>query len=184
MKFVKEIELKYDDLRACALFKAKQDVRFYLCGVYVGGGMVAATNGHTLLICDEPEAKDLDLIIPAEAIKSIIAKVGTKPMLSTIELKQTDSGYWLLKHFNSLELFLPVEGKYPDVKRVDIPKPEKYTAESFPQFDFGYLSDFRKVAQIYGTKASQPKLFPTTANDRCYVEIDERVHGVLMPLRT
>ena len=186
MKFKKTIELQYSDLRACALFKASNDVRFYLCGIHIGDGAVVATNGHTLLVCDEPNADGMDLIIPADAIASIIKKVGTRHNIKSILLHEIeDSEFWLLQHVNgSYELFKPLDGKYPAWKRVDIPKPEKYTAESFPQFNFDYLNDFLKVAKIYGNVISQPKLFPTTVNERCYVEIDDRVHGIIMPMRT
>ena len=184
MKFKKTIELQYNDLRACALFKASNDVRFYLCGIHIGDGAVVATNGHTLLVCYEPNADGVDLIIPADAIASIIKKVGTRPNIKSILLHQIeDSEFWLLQHVNgSYELFKPLDGKYPEWKRVDMPKPEKYTAESFPQFNFDYLNDFLKVAKIYSIY--QPKLFPTTENERCYVEIDDRVHGIIMPMRT
>lgn len=185
MEFLNTIELNYNDLRACNLFRATNDVRFYLCGVYVGQGGVVATDGHRLLVCDEPEAESLDLIIPGEVIKSLIAKVGRNPKIKKVLLHQVkDSKYWLLDHIGSYELFIPIDGKFPEWKRVDMPKPEKYTAESFPQFNFDYLNDFLKVARIYGNVISQPKLFPTTASERCYVEINERVHGVIMPMRT
>lgn len=50
MEFKKTIELQYDNLKATALCKAKNDVRFYLTGIYIGDGFVAATNGHMALI--------------------------------------------------------------------------------------------------------------------------------------
>lgn len=177
-------ELQYKDLQASMLFTANQDVRFYLMGVYVGKGVVAATNGHALILCDEPEAKDLDLIIPKYIIKSLCTKVGKKPNIQTVLLHDVGGGFWLLQHAgsDSYELFKPIDGKFPDIKRVDIPKPEKYTAESFPDFDFDYLNLFLKACRVYNGY-SHPKLFPTTENDRCYVEIDDRVHGVLMPRR-
>ena len=185
MKIKKTVELQYKDLQACSLFKASNDVRFYLCGVYVGDGAVVATNGHTMLICDDPNAADLDLIIPKETIDSLLRKVGKRPKFTTVQLHQLEDGFWLLEHIGSYELFKPVDSKYPAWRRVDMKKPKKYTAESFPQFNFDYLNDFKKVAHIYsGNTVAQPKLFPTTANDRCYVEINDRVHGVIMPLRT
>lgn len=76
MKFIKTLELQYKNIKAAALFKASRDVRFYLCGVYIGDGFIASTNGHAALICDEPETVGMDLIIPAETINSLIKKVG------------------------------------------------------------------------------------------------------------
>lgn len=187
MKFKKTVELQYQDLQSCALFKASNDVRFYLCGVYVGAGAIVATNGHTMLLCDEPEVIDLDLIIPKEAIDYFIRKVGKNPKVKKVSLRQIDE-YWMLKHINqhgheSIEVFYPVTGKFPDFKRVDIPKPEQYAAKNFPRFNFDYLGLFRKAAVMHGGVADQPTLMPTSVEGSCYVEINDRVHGIIMPMR-
>ena len=183
MEFKETFELDYADLQACSLFKATSDVRFYLMGVYVGGGIIAATNGHCCLICNVPEVDGLDLIIPAESINSLIRKVGKKPRIKTVLLHKLDDGYWLLDHVGSYELFKPIDGKFPNVKRVDIPKPEKYPDAGFPQFNFDYLRDFQKAADAYLGRGAMPKLFPTSLNGVCYVEINDRVHGLIMPLK-
>ncbi len=181
MKYLRTIELKYADLKAAALCKAKQDVRFYLCGVFVGKGVVAATNGHILLICEEPEAADIELIIPAEAIDSLVRKGGSKPKNSTVLLHELEDGLWLFNHAGTWELFRPVEGKYPSFERVDIKKPESFDGQQYPQFNFDYLVTFNKIAKIYGK--TFPALHPTTEKDSAYIEINDRVHGVIMPLR-
>ena len=60
MKFLKTIELQYGDLKAASLCKAKNDVRFYLCGIYLGDGFISATNGHVALIINEENLNGFD----------------------------------------------------------------------------------------------------------------------------
>lgn len=186
MKFIKTIELTYAHLKACDLFKAHRDVRFYLCGVQVGNGFMSATNGHCLLRCVEPEATGLEVIIPAEAIKSFLTKVGNKPNITTFFLHQIDKEFWLLEHPNgSYELFKPIDGKYPDVGRVDLKKPTETSLKYFPSFDFDYLAKFKKAAAIVNNSVvANPTLYPTSESGSCYVEISDEVHGVIMPMRT
>lgn len=182
MDFKKTIELQYNNIKATALCSAKRDVRFYLCGIYVGDGFIASTNGHILLICEETEATGMELIIPSEAIASLIKKVGNNPMHETVFLHQIDDEFWCLEHTGSYELFRPVEGKYPDIKRVDIAKPTNIQFKEYPRFNFEYLNIFQKVAKIYNVYS--PQIYPTTENDRAFVEIKDDVHGVLMPMRS
>ncbi len=172
MNFIKTIELQYKNLKAAALFKAKRDVRFYLCAVYVGNGFIASTNGHVMLICEELEASGMDMIIPAEAVDSLIKKVGNHPLTKTTKLHQVDDEFWLLDHNGAYELFKPVNGKYPDIKKVDIAKPTEIQFKDYPRFNLEYLSLFQKAAQIYRTEF--PTIYPTTEKDRAYVEITKR----------
>lgn len=181
MEFKKTIELQYKNIQAAALCKAKFDVRFYLCGIYVGDGFLASTNGHILLMCDEQDTKGMDLIIPSEAIDSLIKKVGKNPMMKTVYLHQFDDEHWLLQHNSSYELFKPVGGKFPDIKRVDLEKPTDIQFKEYPRFNLEYLNIFQKVAKIFNV--SFPYIYPTTENDRAFIEINDDVHGVLMPCR-
>ena len=182
MKFLKSIELQYDELKALSLCKAKQDVRFYLCGIYIGDGLMASTNGHIALVVDSPETSGMDLIIPAETIDSLVKKVGNNPMMKTVDLHQLEDGFWLLDHDGSYELFKPIEGKFPDIKRIDIKKPEKITFTDYPSFDINYLSVFLKAGKALGLNTS-PQIFPTTEKEVAYVELNDRAHGLLMPRR-
>lgn len=184
MEFIKTVEIDYKHLRACALFKAHMDVRFYLCGVAIRNGQMCATNGHVLLVCDEPETVGIDVIIPSETIKSILGKLGTK-FKGKINLHQIDDEFWMLSWGNLYELFKPVDGKYPAIEKVDLKKPESTKIEYFPVFDFDYLIKFKKAMEIVtGFKVGSPRLYPTSTNGACYVEIDEFVHGVIMPMKS
>ncbi|EZQ12099.1 hypothetical protein [Acinetobacter sp. Ver3] len=183
MKFKNSYPILYKDLQACLIFTAKQDVRFYLKGVYVGKGIISATHGHAALICDAPESEEIDLIIPRESIASLIRKLGKSERIDYVNLHEISEEFWLLQYSDAFELFRPINGKFPDVKKIDFQKPERYTAEEFPTFNFDYLMDFRKAAAIY-MKFIAPKIYPTSVNGTAYIEINDRVHGLLMPART
>lgn len=181
MNFKKTIELKHKNLKAASLCKAKNDVRYYLTGIYVGDGFVASTNGFLALICDESDSVGMDLIIPGESIDSLIRKVGNKTRIETTLLHQIDDEFWCMSHAGHFEMFRPIEGKYPDIKRVDIPKPTEIQFKFYPKFNLEYLSIFQKVAKVY--KQAFPSFYPTTENHSAYVEITSDVHGILMPCR-
>lgn len=181
MNFINEFGIKYSHLKAAAQFTAKLDVRFYLMGVLVKDGMIAATNGHAALICDAPEVPDVELIIPRETVESLIKKVGNKPREDVLRLRQIDDEFWLIDWQNeSFEFFRPVPGKFPDIKRVDISKPTEPPKE-FAQWDLNYISAFIKVTKILGI--TYPLFYPTGKNTSTYVELNDEVHGILMPIR-
>lgn len=181
MKFKKEFEISYSHLRAAFLFSAKIDVRFYLMGVLIKDGMIAATNGHAALICDAPNVPNVELIIPRETVDSIIKKVGNKPRKDVLTIRQIDDEFWLIDwQDNSFELFRPVDGKFPDIKRVDIQKPSEPPKE-FVQFNLEYIQTFMKAAKVLNI--AYPLFYPTGANTTSYVELTNDVHGILMPIR-
>lgn len=181
MEFKKTIELQFDNLKATALCKAKSDVRYYLTGIYVGDGFVASTNGHMALLCNEPDSVGMDVIIPGDAIDSLIRKVGNKSKIKTTLLHQIDDEFWCLNHGGNFEMFRLVEGKYPNIKRVDIPKPTNIQFKDYPRFDLTYLGIFQKVAKVF--RQGYPIIYPTTETNSAYVEITNDVHGILMPCR-
>lgn len=182
MKYIKSIEVQYSHLKAASLCKAKSDVRFYLCGIYIGDGFIAATNGHIALIANEESTKGMDLLIPAETIESMVRKVGNNPLIKTINVHQIDDEFWVLENNGSYELFKPMSGKFPDIKRIDIEKPKDINFKEYPSFDFAYLGLFLKVGKVLGLRES-PNIYPTTEKDSAYVELTSEVHGLLMPRR-
>lgn len=182
MNFLETVEIKYCDLKAASLCKAKNDVRFYLCGVYLGDGFIASTNGHVGLLIDEENLKGFDLIIPSETIDSLIKKVGNTPILKNVNLHKLEDGFWLIDHNGSYELFKPIDGKFPDIKKIDIEKPTNIQFKEYPSFDFVYLNLFLKVNKALGFNTS-PRIYPTTERTTAYVELTDKAHGLLMPKR-
>jgi DNA polymerase-3 subunit beta len=181
MKFKKQVKLSYKHLQATSLFAASMDVRFYLMGVLVKDGMIAATNGHCALICEAPEVKNMEIIIPIATVKAFIRKVGNHPKVKTVTLSQIDKEFWLLDYENGMfEFFRPVEGKFPDISRVDIPKPTEPPKE-FVQWNLEYVGQFMKCSKILN--CLYPRFYPSGATTSTYVEFVDGVHGLLMPLR-
>ncbi|MDM1019665.1 hypothetical protein QSV37_04980 [Acinetobacter sp. VNK23] len=181
MEFLKQVTVKYSHLQAALPFAAKQDVRFYLTGVLVKDGLIAATNGHCALICDANEVNDMEIIIPRIAIESLIKKLGKKPMYDSVTISQIDKDFWLMDYMNDVfEMFKPIDGKFPDIARVDITKPVAAPNE-FVHWNLDYMHIFMKCAKTL--KVLYPKFFPTAHNKATYVELCEDAHGILMPLR-
>lgn len=181
MEFLKQVSVKYSHLQAALLFAAKIDVRFYLTGVLVKDGMVAATNGHCALICNSDDVSGMEIIIPRIAIESLIKKLGKNPMQDVITISQIDKEFWLMDYKNDVfEMFKPIDGKFPDISRVDIAKPSEAPKE-FVHWNLDYLHMFMKCAKTL--KVLYPKFFPTAHDKSTYVELNEEVHGILMPIR-
>ena len=72
---LKRVSNQVQPFKSSLLVCRKNDVRFYLVGVLVKDRMIAATNGHSLLICDSPDVPDVEIIIPRDAIDSLIKKL-------------------------------------------------------------------------------------------------------------
>lgn len=181
MEFLKQVTVKYSHLQAALPFAAKNDVRFYLTGVLVNDGMIAATNGHAALVCDSDDAQGLEIIIPRLAIESLIKKLGKNPMHDVITISRIDKEFWLMDYKNDVfEMFKPIDGKFPDIKRVDVKKPTQ-PPSGFVHYNFEYINIFLKCAKTL--KVAFPKFFPSDASKAVYVELSEDAHGILMPLR-
>lgn len=112
------IELKTAYLKAMLCAAAKEDVRYYLEGVYFVGGdnkvLAYSTDGHQLLrwiICEDYEGSDFSYIINRRCIKDAIkTKYSVHLQASTGDLvcaKDED-----FRTFRGL-----IDGKFPDVKR-------------------------------------------------------------------
>lgn len=181
MEFIKQVTVKYSHLQAALTFAAKNDVRFYLTGVQVKDGMIAATNGHAAIICDSDDAQDLEIIIPRIAIESLIKKLGKKPIYDLINISQVDEEFWLMDYMDDVfEIFKPIDGKFPDIKRVDISKPTQPPTQ-FVHYNFEYINLFLKCAKTLNV--AFPKFYPSETGKAVYVELCDDAHGILMPLR-
>jgi len=183
MKKTKEIFFNYDYLRATVIHTAKQDVRFYLRGVYIGDGYMAATCGHKLIVIEDDCFNGCDFIIPRENIEFFIKKNGNNPMSKEVCLTILDNGFNLLSLLGNYEYFKFIDGKFPNISRVDISRPEK--SEGHPMFNIGYLADFLKSYKILNGKNHMEGLniLSRGETNSAYIDISENAHGVLMPMR-
>jgi DNA polymerase-3 subunit beta len=126
-----------EQLQALLMFAAKNDVRFYLKGIYSDpSGYLVATDGHRILYIKTGEP-GLDVIIPREAAEAAVkmAKKGQE-----IPLTKTSIGPIT---------YTPVDGRYPDWRRV-IPGNDNLEATPQCLFEWQYLIDAEKAFKLMG----------------------------------
>ena len=173
---------RYKYLRAAVIHTAKQDVRFYLCGVYLGDGFICATNGHTMIMIED-DILGLGLIIPRDTILSLVKKIGTRRDHElSIEIK--DDGFGLISCAGEFEYFKFIDGKFPDLKRVDVQEPAEPVA-CWNTYNADYVKNFQKSLHIlHGSSHGSPMIKQTGENTSAYVCLTDNAHGILMPMRT
>ena len=101
-------------LKAVMMAAAKKDVRYYLNGVMVRNGELAATNGHmALLIKSESIKSDGEYIIDNDTLKMIVA--SKKGIKGDSRIEVVDGAFII----GGNKIFIaPLDGKFPDVNRV------------------------------------------------------------------
>lgn len=187
-----QIEVPMQVLDAATICASKNDVRFYLNGVAIDKGHVVSTDGSRAFACKIDELdENLSLIIPTEAIKAFIKKVPSKNRkghcVISLDLKAKQgkiSNFPLQVH----ELFIPIDGKYPDWQRI-FPRsaPSEYQGH-YPTFNWAYLADFQKVHKALGGNGIQVGLRPQSVSEAALVDFDgtlfdQHAKAVIMPLR-
>lgn len=132
-------------LESSHLFRAKQDVRYYINGVcFMPGGKLAATDGHRLFMGSHENELTENAIVSIE--KSPVKKYDHA-------ICDTETG--LVEFFDEFErrvgvaLCQLVDGRYPDVERI---MPKETNAVDRIGFNAGYLSDVEKCAKLFNSK--------------------------------
>lgn len=176
-------------LKALLRIAPKQDIRYYLCGVFIEATTthttMVATDGHRLLVLrkrvENAIEKSIKFILAREIVENIV-RFNLKTMTS-IELWQEDKNKWstcLTKMNCSTIQFGVIEAEYPDYRRVI---PEKVSGEA-GCFNADYLSDFKKIASDIGN-LGQPTLLQN-GGDRCAVVLfgsNPDCFGIVMPMK-
>lgn len=162
-------------LAAVSRCMADRDVRYYLNGLFVevsgSEARLVATNGHILAAARFTLADPnlFSLIVPAETIKQAIAG-----KCETVALEMNALGDYLLAG----QRFTPVEGKFPEYRRVF---PARVTGEAAPGFDPNYVAAFAKAGKDLGSR--EGPIFRQNGTGGTVVHfynVDDFV-GVLMP---
>lgn len=167
-------EFPRDYLAAAACCAAAKDIRYYLNGVLVESlpseTRIAATTGQIAGVArySRANADRFELIIPLATVM--------------LALKMPRTFLSLAKHGDQWSLagiaFTPIEGKFPDYRRVI---PDKTSGESAPGFSPELLNVFAKVGKALKIK-SHP-IVRTNGKDAALVHFyafDDFI-GVLMP---
>lgn len=119
------------------MLAAKKDVRYYLNGVMVRNGEIAATNGHRLLLIKSQRIKsDGEYIIDNDTLNMIVK--SHKGIKGSSRVEVVDS---MTTTGSSKIRITPVDGKFPDVNRV-IPQE---TSGEIAHFNYEYLLACQKA---------------------------------------
>ncbi|WP_042299007.1 DNA polymerase III subunit beta [Paraburkholderia kururiensis] len=134
--------------KALQIIAPRDDIRYYLNGVYVeakaGETRLVATDGHRLAVyrieCnnDVPDGQAVSLIVPNSVIERLRVS-RTSP--DEVEIGWLDDGRAYVSHDDVRIAFTPTEGKFPDYRKV-IPRTFTNTPGNYNP---SYLADFQKV---------------------------------------
>ena len=166
-------------LKAVMLAAAKKDVRYYLNGVMVRNGEMAATNGHMLLIIKSDSIKsDGEYIIDNDTLKMIVT--AHKGIKGGNRVEVVDS--MTITGKGKIHI-TPVDGKFPDINRV-IPQE---TSGEIANFNYEYLLACQKANEEFlDRKNVYIKMQHNGQSGAKFESEDEdgnKLVGVVMPVR-
>ena len=149
--------MKLKDLRlAITATPKKPAMRYYLNGINITQTHVSGSNGHVLCHIntynnDIPEDHD-NIIIPTETIKALLKKVGTKHGNLECNIALIN-GQYQLQCMNEIEVFTPIDHKYPEFKKIIEPLKlndhDKNLNSICHQFDWSYVAAASAALCIY-----------------------------------
>lgn len=189
-----EIEIPMQLLDAALICTAKNDVRFYLCGIALDDGHIVATDGHRGFAC-EIKALNKDtpqIILPAEAVRYFLKKIRpvdrSEDCILKVDFKNKKGE---LRFVDSVESFSLIDAKYPEWQRI-FPNRlvDGVNNDDYPQFNWNYLTDFQKVQKALGGSGKEGgvMLYPTGKNTAAVIGFEKtgfnHAKGVVMPLRS
>ena len=166
-------------LKAVMLAAAKNDVRYYLNGVMVRNGELAATNGHmALLIKSESIKSDGEYIIDNDTLKMVVT--SHKGIKGDNRIEVIDG---VVTTGKSKVHITPVDGKFPNIHRVI---PQDPTGE-IAHFNYEYLLNCQKAnGDFLERKYAHIKLQHNGQAGAKFESEDEdgnKLIGVVMPVR-
>ena len=178
-------------LAAAALTASSEETRYYLCGVLVEieprAVTYVATDGHRLFAHREDlAAGDEDntllghFIVPTKSCRAI--KLGKKAFTDQAVLTRGEEGGLFLTHLGERHYFKPVDGEFPDWRRV---MPRK-GGEAYAHFDGKLVASFSAIAAALGDDNGVPRICPMDANSPALVVFhgrEDTTFGVIMPMR-
>lgn len=169
----------------------KEETRPYLKGVFVEVSKdrvhLTATNGYILLSAfieaptEMEEEESTRFIIPSKAIEQIKAKRDC-----SLEIKYNKGADIIeLVNSDSTQLVKPVEGTYPDWRRVIPHKPNEGELGIYDNFNWEYLAMIQKAAKHICTRKKFITIGGYESGQAHYISIpsDHKVFGVIMPMR-
>lgn len=178
---MEKISILAKDLKAAALFAAKNDIRYYLNAVQLevydsGATKLIATNGHFCGVVSRGKYVARDTVrfvalMPASGIELLL-----KTKLASFEFEfEADA----CRCVNAGITFNQVDEKFPDWRRVVCVAAEN---ESVAQFDATYLLAIEKAAKLLGD--GDAVISHRGKNAAPFHTAEGVLRGVIMPMRT
>lgn len=175
-------------LKAALVIAAKGDIRYYLNAVKVEIGVretrYVGCDGHKLILLRadviDPKVQQApaDILIPREAIELAVREKFHEPTLGVPLLYDAENPTAEAR-LGSV-FFKPVEGKYPDYRKV-IPK---QASGERGAFNPAYLMHFHKAASIAFGNRAMPQIWQNGSAGALVLDSgNPDFVGVVMPMR-
>jgi DNA polymerase-3 subunit beta len=183
-----QFSIKQSQLKAMLNLAAKQDIRFYLCGVFVEFNQTTtrliATDGHKLGVLNYPSQDNQgagSLIIPREVIENLPKATRSFDPELTITSEDKE-GFWKISAAGTQTIFGQIDGRFPDYRRVCNFK----TSGEAASFNYEYLVQFLKVQHaLGGSKTCTVNLYQNgTSGALVTLAGVDNFAGVIMPMRS
>jgi DNA polymerase-3 subunit beta len=178
------VQFDFRALKAAALCASNEETRYYLKGVFVefndAGLLTVATDGHRLLVArphysvEMPNQPHFGIIIPLDVIARL--KISRNQNYGDLVC---EAGAWRLAYDGLSIGFKPVDGTFPDWRRV---VPREISGET-AQFNPAYMVDFAKAAKAMGGDARPTIGYNGEGPALITLQADIEAFGVLMPYR-
>lgn len=187
-----QIPINVKHLKAVALFSAVNDIRYYLNGVLIevlpNAVRIVATDGNLMAIAHHEVKHAIppcQFIIPSSAVATAIKSTGKA--CEFIFGEPADANYIAqvvtpcVLHAGDTDVrFTPVDGKFPDYRRVF---PDKCSGD-VGHFNPEYIMRFQKAAMVYNKNRLACVTIEHNGNGPAIVHgVDEEFCGVIMPMR-
>ena len=182
------ITINKSALKAASRFAAKSDIRYYLVGVYVEANetetRLIATDGNTMLIhrMKAENTHSWSGIVPLDTVQAILkhkSPYEKKGNHLPIELSECGGTEGRIDYAGQAFVFRPVDGKFPDYRRVI---PQSITGEPAcyqPQ----YLQRIQDAAYDLGNAKEGGFGMGYNGNSAAVCPINDDCVAIVMPLR-
>ncbi len=146
---MENFKLDARQVKSAMVMQAKNDIRYYLNGLLIGGKKIVATDGHRMIVVDSEDATFDPTIfaikgaLPSSAVKCEFVFIGEDHgVVTCVNSKGQD--------MDKVIKFAIVEGRFPNYERV-IPTGEcgEYSEIAF---NLEYMADIAKSAKLLGSK--------------------------------
>ena len=179
--------MKIKDLRlALSATPKKPDIRYYLNGLNITRTHVSGSNGHVLCHINNyaNEIPGDNIIVPIETIKALLKKMGSKHENKEVGIF-LNNGRYELQCLNEVEVFTPIDHKYPEFKKIIEPLKlndhDKNLNSICHQFDWSYVALANAALCIYFGNTTPKRLYSFELAG--YMMPDDDIIYIIMPCR-